>query len=170
MEEGEENLDMRKAILTIAACALIGSSAASNSILTNRAQANPIPPEKIRILEGEIKSPLTNKAGDPIEGRNWFANRKLGNCLACHANKDMSSKPFHGEIGPSMDNVTTRYTPSQLRAILVNAKTVFGEQTIMPGFYTLETGKRVAKSFKGKTILTGQQVEDIIAYLQTLKK
>jgi sulfur-oxidizing protein SoxX len=161
---------MKKAICTIAACALISAIAASSPISINAALANPVTPDKVKIVNGEIKTPLTNKPGNAADGKNWFANRKLGNCLACHANQDMSSKPFHGEIGPAVNEVATRYSPAQLRAILVDAKSVFGDQTIMPGFYKLDTGERVAKKFKGKTILNGQQVEDIIAYLLTLKK
>lgn len=161
---------MRKATNMIAIGIFMLLATASSIISINRALANPVTPDKVKIVGGEIKSPLTQKAGDPKKGRNWFANRKFGNCLACHANKDMSHEQFHGEIGPSMDEVALRYSPSQLRAILVDARSVFGNQTIMPGFYTLEGGKRIAKKFKGKTILSGQQVEDIIAYLQTLKK
>ncbi len=161
---------MNKAMYTIAACALMAATAASSVISINAASANPATPEKVKIVDGEIKTPLTKTPGNAADGRNWFANRKLGNCLACHANQDMSKKPFHGEIGPAVDAVATRYSPAQLRAILVDAKSVFGDQTIMPGFYTADAGQRIAKKFKGKTILSGQQVEDIIAYLMTLKK
>jgi sulfur-oxidizing protein SoxX len=161
---------MRKAKYMIAAGTILLSATATNTISLNKSIANPVTPDKVKIVEGEIKSPLTSKAGDPKKGRKWFANRKFGNCLACHANKDMTAEQFHGEIGPSMDEVALRYSPSQLRAILVDARSVFGKQTIMPAFYTVDTGKRIAKKFKGKTILSGQQVEDIIAYLQTLKK
>lgn len=161
---------MKKAIYTIAACAIIGCTAASTTLLINSATANPVTPDKVKVTDGEIKASLTSKPGNVEEGKKWFANRKLGNCLACHANQDMTNQPFHGEIGPPVDAVATRYSPSQLRAILVDAKSVFGEQTIMPGFYKTDPGQRTAKKFKGKTILSGQQIEDIIAYLMTLKK
>lgn len=127
-------------------------------------------PEQVKIVENQITEPLTDKPGDPKAGAKWFADRKLGNCLACHANKDMSELPFHGEIGPAMDGVGDRYKAAELRALLVNAKAVMGEQTIMPAFYKKETGERVLEKFEGKTILSGQQVEDIIAYLLTLKE
>ncbi len=132
--------------------------------------AETIGPEQVKISDGEITKPLTEKAGDPGEGKNWFSSRKLGNCLACHANEKMSDLPFHGEIGPAMDGVAERYTATQLRAILVNAKAVFGDETVMPGFYRVDPGQRTAKKFQGKTILSGQQIEDIIAYLLTLKE
>ena len=112
---------------------------------------------------------LTGVPGDPKAGREWYATRKLGNCLACHQTTDLNNEAFHGEIGPAMDGVAERYEAPQLRAILTNSKAVFGDQTIMPGFYSLKVGSRTGEKFEGQTILSAQQVEDVIAYLQTLK-
>lgn len=133
------------------------------------AAAETVAPENARIVDGEMASPLTAQAGDPVVGAEVFANRKLGNCLACHANTDMSDQSFHGEIGPALDGVGSRYEPAQLRAIIVNSKEVFGDQTVMPGFYRTTDLNRVADKFAGKPILSGQQVEDVLAYLITLK-
>ena len=69
-----------------------------------------------------------------------------------------------------MNGVADRYESGTLRAILVNSKAVFGDGTIMPSFYRLKNGVRPAKKFDGKTILTAQQVEDVLAYLLTLKE
>ena len=118
----------------------------------------------------EITTSLTGQPGDPAAGREWYAGRKLGNCLACHETADLSEQPFHGEVGPAMAGVGDRYEEGQLRAIVVNAKAMFSEDTIMPGFYTTEVGIRPADEFAGKTILTAQQVEDIVAYLKTMKE
>ncbi len=117
----------------------------------------------------QVNESLTGKAGDPTEGRKVFANRKLGNCLACHAASDQSDQLFHGEVGPSLDGVASRYPEGLLRTLVINAKKVFSERTVMPGFYSNEQGARVAEKFKGKTILTAQQVEDVVAYLTTFK-
>lgn len=133
------------------------------------AVAEDIAPGDVKITDGVAAKPLTGKAGDPVAGRKYFADRRLGNCLACHANKDMSAQLFHGEVGPPMDGVAERWKPEQLRAIVVNSKAVFGPDTVMPGFYSLEVGKDVRKDLVGKTILTAEQVEGIIAYLSTLK-
>ena len=81
----------------------------------------------------------------------------------------MSNQLFHGEVGPSLDGAASRWTPDQLRAIMVNSKAVFGPETVMPGFYSLEVGKHVRKDLIGKTILTADQVEAIVAYVSTLK-
>ena len=127
-------------------------------------------PDAVKINDGEIANSLTGKAGDPAAGREWYAGRKLGNCLACHQTTDLNNLPFHGEVGPPMDGVADRYEAAELRAILVNSKEVFGDETIMPGFYTYNAGVRVAEKFQNTTILQAQQVEDIIAYLKTLKE
>jgi len=116
-----------------------------------------------------VDKPLTDEAGSAESGRKIFANRKQGNCLACHANSDMQDQLFHGEVGPKLDGVAGRWSEAQLRTILVNAKAVFTEQTVMPGFYSLDVGEDVREDLIGKTILTAQQIEDLVAYLATLK-
>jgi sulfur-oxidizing protein SoxX len=128
-----------------------------------------VSPDMAMIKDGAFAKSLTGAAGDAAKGKKTFANRKLGNCLACHANKDLANLPFHGEVGPPLDGVAERYEEKQLRAIMINSKDVLGDETIMPSFYRLENGVRTLKKFKGKTILNAEQVEDIIAYLKTLK-
>ncbi|ESR27270.1 Sulfur oxidation protein SoxX [Lutibaculum baratangense AMV1] len=136
---------------------------------TGPVTAGPVEPGNVEFAEDfTVSASLTDEAGDPAEGRKAFADRSLGNCLACHAVTEMSDQQFHGDVGPSLDGVAERYDPAFLRAIVVNAKHVFGEQTIMPGFYTLEVGVDVAEKHQGKTILSAQQVEDVVAYLTTL--
>ncbi len=142
----------------IAMCAMIGP-----------ALAGEIGPDDVKVVDGAVAASLTGSPGDPAAGRKAFADRKLGNCLACHANSEMSEQLFHGEVGPALDGVGSRWSPAQLRAIVVDSKAVFGPDTVMPGFYSLHVGKNVAEKFVGKTILTAEQVESIVAYLSTLK-
>ena len=127
-------------------------------------------PGDVEVEDGVISASLTGQAGDPAEGRKTFADRKLGNCLACHAVSDQSEQLFHGDVGPELNGVADRWSPEELRAIVVNSKAVFSEDTIMPGFYSLNVGKDVRKDLVGKTILSAQQVEDVVAYLATLKE
>ena len=134
------------------------------------ASADATGPDAVKFDDGKVAASISGAAGNAEEGRNVFKNRKLGNCLACHANADQSKELFHGEVGPSVDGAGDRWTKEELRAIVVDSKMVFGEQTVMPGFYSLKVGKNVADKFKGKTILTAQQVEDVVAYLTTLKE
>jgi len=126
-------------------------------------------PADVVIKDLMIADSLTGSPGDAVEGRKIFANRKLGNCLACHANSEMTDQQFHGEVGPSLDGVASRWTEGHLRTILVNAKAVFSSETVMPGFYSLEVGEDVRKDLIGKTILSAGQIEDLVAYLQQLK-
>ncbi|MFV2035676.1 MAG: sulfur oxidation c-type cytochrome SoxX [Halocynthiibacter sp.] len=148
----------------------IGLFAGLTIFLAGTALAETVAPGDVTISDDlTISKSLTGMAGDPVAGRKVFANRKQGNCLACHANKDLSEQLFHGEIGPPLDGVAERWNVEQFRAIVTNAKVVFSDATMMPGFYSLEVGEDVAKKFVGKTILTAQQVEDVVAYLTTLK-
>ena len=129
-----------------------------------------VAPDEVKFEDGAVKQSLTGQPGDPAKGREWVAGRKLGNCLACHQISDLKDLPFHGEIGPPLDGVADRYSEEELRAIIVNPKKVFGDETIMPAFYRTSGLNRVMKKFQGKPILTAQQVEDVIAYLRTLKE
>ncbi len=133
------------------------------------AGAAEVPPSEVVVADFAVGQPLTDAPGDPAAGRKHFADRKLGNCLACHANTDLSEQLFHGNVGPPIDGVAERWEPAQLRAIVVNSKAVFGPETVMPGFYSLDVGADIRKDLAGQTILTAQQVEDIVAYLSTLK-
>jgi sulfur-oxidizing protein SoxX len=124
-----------------------------------------------------IEQSLTGKPGDPARGENLIAHRKKGNCFACHEVAKLSAKAATnpkkysdmGGIGPRLDGVASRYTAGELRMLLVDSKKVFPE-TIMPAFYRNTGLNRVMGKFEGKTILKPQEVEDILAYLMTLKE
>jgi len=123
---------------------------------------------KYDVVEMAIPKSLTGKAGDSAKGEKVFINRKLGNCLACHQVTALEAHPFHGLIGPTLDGVAERYNEGQLRLQVVNAK-VINPDTIMPAFYRTEGLHRVLKKFDGKSVLTAEEVEDVVAYLTTLK-
>jgi sulfur-oxidizing protein SoxX len=116
-----------------------------------------------------IPAPLTGKPGDAKEGIKVVTGRRLGNCLSCHEISALRDEEFHGDVGPSLDGVASRWDAATLRMIMVNAKMVFGPETVMPAFYRTEGLNRVRPEFAGKPILTAQQVEDVIAFLVTLK-
>ena len=140
------------------------------SCLSGMAVAAEVAPDAVAYGDEGVMESLTGVAGDPVAGAEVFKTRKLGNCLACHVNQDMSDQLFQGTVGPPLDGVGDRYEAPMLRAIVSDAKMIFTEATVMPGFYSLNVGENVAEKFKGKTILTGQQVEDVVAYLLTLKE
>lgn len=134
------------------------------------AHAAEIAPGEVVFEDMAVEASLTGAPGDPEEGRKVFASRSLGNCLACHAVEALAKEQFHGTVAPPLDGAADRWTVEQLRAIVVDAKQVFTEETMMPGFYSLNVGKDVRKDLVGKTILTAQQVEDVVAFLATLKE
>ena len=134
------------------------------------ASAEVVAPDKVMMEDMTVGKSLSGQAGNSDEGRKVFASRKLGNCLACHANADLKNELFHGQVGPPLDGVADRWEEPQLRAILVDSKKVFGGQSIMPSFYRIINDQRTQEKFHNKTILTAEQIEDIIAYLKTLKE
>ena len=121
-----------------------------------------------KVVEDTIPDSLTGKPGDAANGKKIYLNRKKGNCLACHATKDLADHPFHGNVGPPMDGVAGRYREAELRMRIVNPKVV-NPDTIMPSFYRTDGFHRVLEKFQDKTVISAQEVEDVIAYLMTLK-
>ncbi|MGR3572560.1 sulfur oxidation c-type cytochrome SoxX [Brevirhabdus sp.] len=132
------------------------------------AYAADVAPSDVVFDGGAVDQSLTGAPGDPAAGRKVFINRKQGNCLACHMNSEITEQQFHGEVGPPLDGVAERWSEAELRGIVTNAKQMFPD-TIMPAFYIDSGYNRPLKSFEGKSILTAQQVEDVVAYLMTLK-
>ncbi|NNE51555.1 MAG: sulfur oxidation c-type cytochrome SoxX [Sulfitobacter sp.] len=146
------------------------TTAAVLAVLVSGASwAEGIAPSKVSFDDGLVSASLTGVPGDPVNGRDVFKNRKLGNCLACHVNADMPEESFHGEVGPEMTGVADRWEEAELRGIVANSKMMF-EGTIMPAFYIEEGYARPLEDFAGQSILTAQQVEDVVAYLMTLKE
>jgi len=118
------------------------------------------------IVNSTIPASLTGKAGNPANGKKLAISKKKGNCLACHV-MPIPEQQFHGEIGPDLTSVASYMSDAELRMRLVDPK-ILNPDTIMPSFLK-EPKTRVMKKFRGKTILKAQEVEDIIAYLKTLK-
>ncbi len=145
---------------------ILVSAAAAVLLLAGSASADGL--VKYKVADNAIQQSLTGKPGDAAEGVKTFTNRKLGNCLGCHQVTALAKEPFHGEIGPSLDGVAGRYSEAQLRMQVVNAK-VLNPDTIMPAFYRTEGLHRVLDNFKDKPILTAEEVENVVAYLKTLK-
>jgi len=122
---------------------------------------------KYMVKDGAIAKSLTGKPGDPAKGRKVAINRKQGNCLACHV-MPIPEQPFHGNAGPDLNGVASRLTEGEIRLRIVNPKVV-NPDTFMPAFYRKDGLQRVMKKFKGKTLLSAKQVEDLVAYTMTLK-
>jgi len=110
---------------------------------------------------------LTGKKGDPQRGRQIVANRQVGLCLLCHAGP-FPEERFQGDLAPDLKGVASRLSEGQIRARIVDPSRA-NPGTIMPAYYKREGLARVATAFQGKTILTAEQIEDVVAYLSTLR-
>jgi sulfur-oxidizing protein SoxX len=120
------------------------------------------------IVGDAIPESLTGRPGDPVRGRAIVANRTLGLCLLCHSGP-LPEAPLQGTLAPSLAGAGARWSVGQLRLRLVDSARL-APNTIMPPYYRLDRLQRVAKNFDGKTILTAGQIEDVVAYLATLKE
>ena len=118
------------------------------------------------VTDGSITKSLTGVPGDAANGKKVVINRKKGNCLACHE-MPIPEQQFHGQTGAPLDGVGSNFTEAELRLRMVDAKQV-NPDTMMPSFFTTNQ-HRVMKKFQGKTILSAQEIEDVIAYLKTIK-
>jgi L-cysteine S-thiosulfotransferase len=114
-----------------------------------------------------MPKPLTDAPGDAARGRAIVANRTVGLCLLCHSGP-IPEERFQGNLAPSLAGAGSRSTPAQLRLRIVDAARL-NPDTIMPPYFRVDGLSRVAKNFQGKTILSAQQIEDVVAYLATLK-
>ncbi len=119
------------------------------------------------IVRDSIPDSLTGKPGDAERGRALVANRTVGLCLLCHSGP-IPEERFQGNLAPSLAGAGARWSEGQLRLRLVDPARL-NPDTIMPPYYRLDHLQRVAKNFTDKTIFTAEQIEDVVAYLATLK-
>jgi sulfur-oxidizing protein SoxX len=114
-----------------------------------------------------IPLPLEGAAGDAARGKAIVLNRHVGLCLLCHSGP-FPEERFQGDLAPSLAGVGARLSEGQIRLRIVDASRV-NPQTIMPAYYRTEGLTRVAPAQRGKTVLSAQQIEDVVAFLVTLK-
>jgi L-cysteine S-thiosulfotransferase len=119
------------------------------------------------VLGDAIPQAVAERPGDADRGRAIVANRGVGLCLLCHSGP-LPEERFQGTLAPSLAGAGTRWTEGQLRLRIVDGSRL-NPDTIMPAYYRTEGLYNVARPFQGKTIFTSQQVEDVVAYLMTLK-
>ncbi len=119
------------------------------------------------IVGDAIPRSLTGQPGDAARGRAIVANRSVGLCLLCHSGP-IAEERFQGDLAPTLAGAGTRWSAGQLRLRIVDGSRLNAD-TIMPPYYRTTGLQRVARNFEGKTILTAAQVEDVVAYLVTLK-
>ncbi|MCU9839312.1 sulfur oxidation c-type cytochrome SoxX [Ruegeria sp. WL0004] len=157
---------MKLTTLTLAA-ALIGGAA----------WAGETAPKDVVFAEGgAVESSLSGAPGDASNGAMIVGSKKHGNCVACHQVSALADVPFHGEIGPSLDGAGDRWTEAELRGLVANAKLTF-EGSMMPSFYKVDGYVRPGDAYTGDAapenlppLLSAQEIEDVVAFLATLKE
>jgi sulfur-oxidizing protein SoxX len=117
--------------------------------------------------DDSLPSPLNGATGDAASGRKIVLDRHVGLCLLCHSGP-FPEERFQGDLGPNLAGVGSRLSAGQIRLRIVDASRA-NPQTIMPAYFRTEGLIRVTPSQRGKTVLTAQQIEDVVAFLATLK-
>lgn len=120
-----------------------------------------------RIESGAIPEPLAGATGDAVRGRRIVLDRATGNCLICHK-VPVPNEPFQGELGPDLAGVGGRLDAGELRLRLVD-QSWLNPVTVMPPYYRVDNMRRVAPQYQGKPVLGAQEIEDVVAYLGSLK-
>jgi sulfur-oxidizing protein SoxX len=118
------------------------------------------------VVGDAIPKSLTGKAGDPVNGRAIVVKRE-NTCLLCHSGP-FPDQRFQGDLSPTLKGTGSRWSEGELRLRLVDASRL-NPATIMPSYYRIDGLTRVAQNFRGKPVLTAEQIEDVVAYLMTLK-
>jgi sulfur-oxidizing protein SoxX len=119
------------------------------------------------VVGDAIPQPLTNMRGDVARGRALVVER-TSTCILCHSGPFPEQK-FQGDLAPSLAGSGSRWSEAQLRLRLVNASSL-NAATIMPSYYRLDGLARVGPAWRGKPILSAEQIEDIVAYLASLRE
>ncbi|HEU5272551.1 MAG TPA: sulfur oxidation c-type cytochrome SoxX [Xanthobacteraceae bacterium] len=153
---------MRAAPLVAAA---IGVGCVLGCALGAPAQAQALHP--YRIVGDAIPDSLTGAKGDPERGRSIVTNRQVGLCLLCHSGP-FPEERFQGNMAPDLAGAGARWSAGELRLRLVDARKI-NPSTIMPPYYVVDGMNRVVPSLRGKPILSAEQIEDVVAFLTTLR-
>lgn len=119
------------------------------------------------VVGDAIPGSLTGDRGDVERGRGIVVNRQVGLCLLCHSGP-FPEERFQGTLAPDLAGTGARWSEGQLRLRIVDASRL-NPDTIMPPYYRIEGLTRVAPAFQGKPLLTAEQIEDVVAYLATLR-
>ena len=119
------------------------------------------------VLANDSIPSLTGTAGDAERGRKIVLDRHVGLCLLCHSGP-FPEERFQGDLAPDLSGVGARLSAGQIRARIVDASRV-NPNTIMPPYFRTDNLQRVAPAYRGKTVLTAEQIEDVVAFLAMLK-
>jgi sulfur-oxidizing protein SoxX len=119
------------------------------------------------VIGDAIPESLTGMPGDATRGRALVLDR-TSTCILCHSGPFPEQK-FQGDLAPSLAGAGNRWSEGQLRLRLVDAPRL-NAATIMPSYYRVDGLVRVGPAWRGKPILSAEQIEDIVAYLASLRE
>ncbi len=119
-----------------------------------------------QVVGSAIPESLTGKPGDPVRGRAIVTKRE-STCLLCHSGP-FPEERFQGDLSPNLKGTGARWSAGELRLRMVDAARL-NPATIMPSFYRVDGLTRVAPNWRGKPILSAEQIEDVVAFLATLR-
>lgn len=108
-----------------------------------------------------------SRPADPANGQRIVVDRRRGMCLLCHAGP-FPEERFQGDLAPSLAGAGSRWNAGQLRFRLMESRTL-NANSIMPSYFRVEGKLRVARAYEGRTILSAQEIEDVTAFLVTLR-
>ncbi len=120
-----------------------------------------------RVAGDAIPDSLTGVPGDAARGRAIVASRQTGLCLLCHAGP-LPEERFQGNLAPDLAGAGSRWSEGQLRLRVVDARRL-NPQTLMPAYYQVGGLERVGAAWQGRPVLAAQQIEDVVAFLRTLR-
>lgn len=130
--------------------------------------ALPLAGGAVTVVGDGIPAALEGQVGDAARGRAIAASRSQGLCLLCHSGP-VPEERFQGNLAPDLAGAGARWSAAQLRLRLVNPQH-FNPDSVMPAYYRTESLTRVGTRWQGRPILDAQQIEDVIAWLLTLRK
>jgi sulfur-oxidizing protein SoxX len=113
-----------------------------------------------------MSEPLAREPGRAETGREIFVDRATGHCVLCHRVAGVDA-PFQGDLGPDLSDVGARLSPAQIRYRIVDASRL-NPATIMPPYYRTDSLNQVANAYRAQTVLSGEQIEHLVAYLSSL--
>ncbi|MCW5661698.1 MAG: sulfur oxidation c-type cytochrome SoxX [Burkholderiaceae bacterium] len=120
-----------------------------------------------QIVGDGIPKPLTSNAPNAENGRRVVTERQTGLCLLCHSGPFPEAR-FQGDLATNLAGTGARWSEAQLRLRIVDASQL-NPQTIMPSYYRTQGLQRVGSAWRGQPVLNAQQIEDVVAFLKTLK-
>src|SRR5215216_6244433 len=148
-----------KARAALAGTVAFAAASASPSVAQERLQP-------YTVVGDAIPASLTGRKGDPERGRVIVLTRQ-STCLLCHSGPFPEEK-FQGTLAPDLKGTGSRWSEGQLRLRMVDAARLNAD-TIMPSYYRVECLQRVAPAWRGKPVLSAEQIEDVVAFLATLR-